>query len=285
MLVTGIGVGAKNDEYWPEWELRSEDGKSNPLLPEDLDFYLSQERYCIGYRPPGSGSLHPCPNEVTGTVQCEDCERWTGMLPCLRCPGDRCRNPVRAESCIQPENHILYLAAYAPGMYKVGVARAGRRWQRIWEQGARAGVILATDDGLLIRRWEQHLKAGGIPDRWSRSDHERALSWEGDESQLLADLRRIAQGLQARYPHIPWLAIPEERPFHLPHIRYAKSWRLSGGEHVQGKVLGVYGRAVLLQRDDGKVLLQLSDLIGYKVHNSGDSTAYQLLLPFEDTLA
>src|SRR5690606_17361353 len=120
--------------------------------------------------------------------QCPECFQRAVILPCLRCDGERCRNPARRPSCVRPKNHALYLCAFGPGAIKVGVARWSRRAHRVAEQGAREALIVARDDGQMIRRYERMVARSGIPDRLQPAERLRALAEPAEPDLLLGEL-------------------------------------------------------------------------------------------------
>jgi hypothetical protein len=88
------------------------------------------------------------------------CDQHTSRWPCARCRGD-CDKPV--DAC--DEEHAVYLAAFAPDTFKVGVTRRWRLEERLREQGAdRAAHVRTTVDGRVARQVEADW-AEEIPDR------------------------------------------------------------------------------------------------------------------------
>src|ERR1035437_9835934 len=157
--LTGVGWREKKLNF----ELRTPDDKKSLVavsVGDEVAIEVTRERSCIGYRAPDSGSLTPCPHgeKSISASQCLDCLTDAHILPCLRCTGERCANPLRRGDCVQPENHAVYLAAFGPGIFKVGVARWERRFERLAEQGARLALIVARDDGQQVRRVESQFR-------------------------------------------------------------------------------------------------------------------------------
>lgn len=114
-----------------------------PLEPDaDLTYTLG-ERHCAGV------------TTDDGHVRCEAesapyCQEHTGRWPCARCTGD-CDLPI--DSC--REEHAVYLAAFAPSTFKVGVTRHWRLETRLREQGAdRAAHARTVADGRVARTLE-----------------------------------------------------------------------------------------------------------------------------------
>ncbi|MFB6188361.1 MAG: DUF2797 domain-containing protein, partial [Halapricum sp.] len=78
------------------------------------------------------------------------CPQHTDRWPCARCTGE-CNLPL--DSC--REEHAIYLAAFAPATFKVGVTRSWRLDTRLREQGAdRAAHLRTVADGRIARQVE-----------------------------------------------------------------------------------------------------------------------------------
>jgi hypothetical protein len=114
-----------------------------PLDPgRDLAYSLG-ERHCAGLR---NGDDHTrCPR-----TDAPYCDRHSDRWPCARCAGG-CSLPL--DSC--REEHAVYLAAFAPATFKVGVTRSWRLDRRLREQGAdRAAHLRTVEDGRIARQIE-----------------------------------------------------------------------------------------------------------------------------------
>lgn len=184
-------------------------------------------------------------------------------LPCLRCVGDYCRNPARRQQCVVADNHALYLAAFSDQDVKVGVARWNRRQQRIAEQGARAGIIIARDDGQMIRRHEAQIRSLGLPDRLSLNSKLRALS-TAPEQDLIQLLHQTMEGLQRRM-RAPWIepqiAEIEPQPI-LPRPRLVNP----RGLNLVGQVVANWGQIIVINDPSGElVAVDGTALIGHQL--------------------
>lgn len=282
------GVGWHDDRLQLELRL-DEQAAEKALWPlevgRELAFRLPQQRRCIGYRPPAAGAhLLPCPDDVReiGGSQCPKCLERAVILPCLRCDGERCRNPERRPSCVRPQNHGLYLCAFGPGSYKVGVARWERRAHRVAEQGARAGLIVARDDGQMIRRYEKMIERSGVPDRLQATEKLRALAEPAADDELTGGLLRLAERLRARLP-VPWLSDPEQ--LELPAIPALGSppdlIEPHAGLELRGEIRALAGNIAVIASDRGQtVALEMTRLTGYELEPlaAGELTAGQMAL-------
>lgn len=107
-----------------------------------------------------AGAVHDGVHRACGVSDAPYCADHRDRWPCARCTGD-CDRPI--ENCRRP--HVVYLAAFAPATFKVGVTKRGRLERRLREQGADRGAhIESADDGRAARRSEAEI-AEQIPDR------------------------------------------------------------------------------------------------------------------------
>lgn len=222
------------------------DVRALELAPGTELAYALGERRCAGVVE--SGVHHACSN-----AEAPYCPRHTSTWACARCTGD-CAKPLPA--C--EEEHAVYLAAFAPDVFKVGVTRSWRLETRLREQGAdRAAHIRTVADGRRARRVEADI-ARRITDRvrvpTKRAGLARSLdtgAWE----TLLDDfdpIRRFAfdYGLDLATPPVPETL-------------------------ATGTVVGAKGRLLVLERGDTVYAVDLRELIGYEVTPEPDGRARQ----------
>lgn len=238
-------------------------------IGDEVALRIDGGRDCIGSRPPGAESLTACPDAATGlsSSQCTRCFERALLLPCLRCTGEICRNPVRRGQCVQPDNHALYLANFGPGHPKVGVARWDRRAERLYEQGARAAIVIARDDGQKIRRAESQIRRFGIPDRLQMREKLGLLTVSATVAELEEELLDAFGGIRLRM-RASWLKEPEVVAMpEQPLVEVAP--RLIGPRPslcLRGTIEAIDGQAVIMRNDSGElVALEVSALAGYRV--------------------
>lgn len=119
------------------------DVEEKPLEPGVELTYSLEERHCAGTIDDGT---HLSCDEPTAPYCPTHTDRW----PCARCQGE-CDTPL--PSC--RENHAIYLAAFAPAEFKVGVTRSWRLDTRLREQGADlAAHIRTVENGRIARQVE-----------------------------------------------------------------------------------------------------------------------------------
>ncbi|CAM2843247.1 DUF2797 domain-containing protein [Halobacterium salinarum] len=120
------------------------------LAPTTELAYSLADRHCAGVDR-GDDGHQPCQRP-----DAPYCDAHTSVWPCARCTG-QCNKPL--DAC--EEEHAVYLAAFAPDVFKVGVTRSWRLDTRLREQGAdRAAHVHTVADGRRARRIE-----AGIADR------------------------------------------------------------------------------------------------------------------------
>ena len=195
--------------------------------------YRVGRRHCVGTVE--AGHHEPC--EEPAAPRCPTHE---DIWPCSRCIGD-CDRPV--EACHEP--HVVYLAAFEPRTFKVGVTREWRIERRLREQGAaRGAVITEVADGRIARSIEADWTSD-IPDRVGLEAKIVALAapldadaWEALlETTTVVERHRFEYGLSL-----------EHQP-----VQEQTLW---------GTVRGVRGRLLVLERSDGVVAVDMRGLVG-----------------------
>jgi hypothetical protein len=138
-----------------------------------------------------------------GRAQCAECERREGRLEIVASDGSR--PPTGPHAGYLRSAHQVYLAGFGPGLFKVGVAGAGRTPLRVLEQGAPVGLIVArADDGMAARRLEHALAQAGARERVPVRVKARHLYPPPDAAALTAELTaalgRMRQALPGGWP-------------------------------------------------------------------------------------
>jgi hypothetical protein len=171
------------------------------------------------------------------------CRDHTSTWACARCTGN-CDMPL--ENCAR--EHVLYLAAFAPDTFKVGVTKPGRLETRLREQGAdRAALVEHFPDGRAARRREAAL-ADRLPDRVRTPTKVAALArtvnteaWEA----LLAEFDPL-------------------ETFDLDY-GFTVADRPVRETLATGTVVGVQGRLLVLENAGSTYAVDLRDLLGHEV--------------------
>lgn len=164
---------------------------------------------------------------------------------CVICRGE-CRKPEK--TCT--EEHSVYLATFAPATVKVGVSRTYRLETRLNEQGADEGYEIARfPDGQAARKLERTLSAR-FPDRLGFA--EKTKPGAIDRAAIDAVIGEFTVSRKFSFPRFPG-TLPAE-PIQLkPGI----------GTSISGRVFGVKGQALVLEKQGTFYGVNLDALVGY----------------------
>ena len=192
------------------------------------------------------------------------CERCGGILPdpCVMCRGECTK---REKTCTM--EHSVYLAIFSPGLIKVGVSKTRRLETRLMEQGADIGLEIARfPDGELARKREREL-AAKYPDRVTFENKFDGLSQTVNGETLRAIYGRYDADSILHFEYFrekPWM-----KPIVLePHENMA----------VSGRVLGVKGQALVIEKGSTLYAINLDGLVGYDVEEGKGQVSLQTSL-------
>jgi hypothetical protein len=196
--------------------------------------YTLGERHCAGTV---DGECHVACSRPGAPY----CERHASRWACARCSGD-CDLPL--EAC--REEHAVYLAAFAPATFKVGVTRSWRLGTRLREQGAdRAAHLRTVPDGRIARRIEADIAAA-----------------VGDRVRVPAKIR----GFHRSVDEAAWDALLAEFE---PLATYSYAYGLDLDDRpmaetlATGTVRGTKGRVLVLDRNGSTYAVDMRDLVGH----------------------
>jgi hypothetical protein len=158
------------------------------------------------------------------------------------------------------EEHAVYLAAFAPDLFKVGITKSWRLETRLREQGAdRAAHVFTVADGEIARQVEEDVH-----------EDERLTQWV-QVSQKLPGLHREVDGRA-------WEAVLAD---FTAHEMVAFDYGLGLTDQpvpetmLSGTVRGVQGRVLVLERAGTVYAVDLRDLLGYEVTEGGEDRELQ----------
>ncbi|WP_136716043.1 DUF2797 domain-containing protein [Halorientalis salina] len=247
MQIVGYDTGAGDDESDPALVLSTEEGLDRQPLVSGAELaYTLGERHCAGTVQ--DGRHESCPNE--SAPYCDDhTSRWA----CARCVGN-CDLPLPA--C--REEHAVYLAAFAPATFKVGVTRSWRLRTRLREQGAdRAAHIRTVKDGRIARQLEAEI-ATDLVDRVRVPTKIAGLHRDVDEAawrDLLAEFD-VLERFDFDYG-LPLSDRPVEETV------------------LTGTVRGAQGRVLVLDNGGSTYAVDMRDLVGYECTEGGTDRELQ----------
>lgn len=216
--------------------LLSSDGDVNyvDLTPgAELEYTLSY-RHC-------AGALHDDEHLACEEPTAPYCDQHRSTWICARCTGTCLKDEM---DCF--EDHAVYLAAFAPDRFKVGVTREWRLETRLREQGAdRAAHVRTVEDGRIARRIEAAI-AEEIPDRVRVPTKRRGLHRSVDDDAW--------EELLAEYDPIETFSFDygidlAERPM--------------TETMATGTIRGTKGRLLVLDRGGSTYAVDMRDLVGH----------------------
>ncbi|PSQ16926.1 DUF2797 domain-containing protein [Halobacteriales archaeon QS_8_69_26] len=198
--------------------------------------YSLEERRCAGVL---DGDDHrPC-----GRPRAPYCEDHAHTWVCARCTG----------TCLKPEmdchqDHAVYLAAFAPDAFKVGVTKLWRLRRRLVEQGADRGAHVHTVTNGRIAREIEAETATEIPDRVRVPTKVEGLGTglDGDAWEALLAEFDVQERIDPAYD------LPLDR-------------RPVADTLASGTVRGVKGRVLLLERGGTTYAVDMRELVGHEV--------------------
>jgi hypothetical protein len=205
------------------------------------------------------GDRH-CAGVITddGHRSCDDddaphCSAHASTWVCARCTGTCLKDEM---DCF--DDHAVYLAAFAPETFKVGVTKERRLETRLREQGADRGAHLRTvDNGRIARETEAEL-AAEIPDRVRVPAKRAGLGRRVDEAAWADTLAGFDPRATFTFDYGLDLA---ERPV---------------AETVAtGRIRGTKGRLLVLDHAGSTYAVDLRDLVGYEVTRGGTDRRLQ----------
>lgn len=209
---------------------------TEPLDAGQTLSYTLGERHCAGTV---DGDTHIACDAGTAPY----CDVHTDRWPCARCRGD-CSMPL--DSC--HEEHAIYLAAFAPATFKVGVTRSWRLDRRFREQGAdRAAHLRTVADGRVARQIEAEI-AAEIVDRVRVPTKIEGLHRTVDDEAWSALLDRFE----------PIETFAFEYDLDLSERPLAETL-------LSGTVVGAQGRVLVVENGASTYAVDLRDLIGYEL--------------------
>ena len=217
---------------------------------EDLDYALG-ERHCAGT------------TTDAGHIRCSEptapqCPQHRSTWVCAKCTGTCLKDEM---DCTEP--HVVYLAAFAPDTFKVGVTKEWRLETRLREQGAdRGGLVTTVPDGRIAREREAEI-AESVPDR-VRVPTKRAGLHRSVDTEAWNELcATYGVGDEDRYTFDYGLDL-RNRPV--------------AETIAAGTVRGIKGRVVVIERAGSTYAVDLRDLVGHEVTSGGTSRDLQASL-------
>ena len=173
------------------------------------------------------------------------CEYHTSTWVCARCTGTCLKDEM---DCY--EEHAVYIAAFAPDTFKVGVTKSRRLETRLREQGAdRAAHVHTVSNGRIAREIEAEI-ATRLTDRVRTGPKVASLAASVDEDAWEATLEGLEADVIDRFTFDYGLDLTD-RP-----VRETIA---------TGTVVGVKGRLLVLENGGTTYAVDMRDLVGYEL--------------------
>lgn len=233
MQVVGYDVGIGDGE--PALVLAEEGTLRRAPLSTGRELaYALGERRCAGTIV--DGEHRACEN-----ARAPHCEAHSRTWVCARCTGVCLKDEM---DCF--EEHAVYLAAFAPASFKVGVTRAWRLETRLREQGAdRAAHLHTVSNGRIAREIESEIARD-----------------VGDSVRVPTKVRGFGEPVDVD----AWSTLLSEYD---PIETFAFEYGLGLDERpvaetiASGVVRGTKGRVLVLERGGTTYAVDMRDLVGY----------------------
>ncbi|MFC7080076.1 DUF2797 domain-containing protein [Halorussus caseinilyticus] len=232
-----VGYETERDDGRPA--LFVADGREvrrEPLAQGGSLGYSLGERRCAGAL---DGTTHyDCENETAPY-----CGQHASTWVCARCTGTCLKDEM---DCY--DDHALYLAAFAPATFKVGVTKEWRLRTRLREQGAdRAAHLRTVENGRVAREIESQL-AEEYTDRVRVPAKVSGLHRDVDAEDWKSTLAAFD----------PIETFDFDYGLELDAAPVAETV-------LTGEILGVQGRVLVLERGGTTYAVDLRDVVGYEI--------------------
>ncbi|WP_222919496.1 DUF2797 domain-containing protein [Natrinema sp. SYSU A 869] len=212
----------------------SGDVDHRPLEAGDDLAYALEDRHC-------AGTIHDGEHVSCNRPSVPYCDYHTSTWVCARCTGTCLKDEM---DCY--EEHAVYIAAFAPDTFKVGVTKHRRLETRLREQGAdRAAHVHTVSNGRIARELEAEI-ATRLVDRVRTGPKVAALAADIDEDAWESALTAfdVIDRFELDYG-MELAARPVRETI------------------ASGTVVGVKGRLLVLANGGTTYAVDMRDLVGY----------------------
>ncbi len=237
-------------------ETSATDNADEPTDRDEIEFvsvspgteltYTLGERHC-------AGTIHDSRHIACDNPNAPYCDDHRHTWVCARCTGTCLKDEM---DCF--EEHAIYLAAFAPDSFKVGVTKHWRLETRLREQGAdRAAHINTVANGRIARELEAEI-AERIPDRVRVPTKRAGLGDRVDDdawTELLSSFEPIE-------------TVSFDYGLDLDSQPVAETI-------ATGTVRGTKGRLIVIDRGGSSYAVDLRELVGYEIRDEPSSRQLQ----------
>ena len=246
---------------------------------EGISLKVLKGRFCTGYsmlaREGGDSDVWKkhalCPSEsaITSGKQCRECQQRDVSVPCARCDGSQCLAPRELKQACERDLTYVYIAGFGGGRLKAGVSHASRVERRWVEQGADVARRVLTGNGMEVRRFEKRIQDELGALRHLRPEEKMDPKPGRDPSDGLRLLEEYAEKIHGAFPKAnhfheePTILLPL---YDLPAIRTKPvEIRIGDGVELSGRILGVKGPVLFVERNRLVSSVSLHKLVGRKI--------------------
>ncbi|MEF8779595.1 MAG: DUF2797 domain-containing protein [Haloferacaceae archaeon] len=196
-----------------------------------------------------AGTVHAGEHVACDAEAAPYCSQHDHTWVCARCTGTCLKDEMDCH-----EEHAIYLAAFAPDRFKVGVTRLWRLETRLREQGAdRAAHVRTVKNGRIARELEAGIAA--------REDLPAPIS---DSVRVAVKRRGLGRDVDADAWRRLQAAFDPRETFEFEYgLDLAK--RPVAETMLTGTVRGTKGRILVLDRGGSTYAVDLRDLVGHEV--------------------
>jgi Protein of unknown function (DUF2797) len=274
-----------DDVSTPRWQRRR-----LGVLGAHFTLQAGPGRSCTGRCDLQNGTSEPCPDRVElqgdTSEQCAACRRATGFNPAFYfapeiSPQQRLRN-------LEP--HLVYLAHFGAGTFKVGMTHARRGVHRLLEQGARMGVLLARfADAYRARALEERISRElGVPETVRGTRKRHLLGAPFSPSAVRTELEVLVEQVRCTDPDLDLNPeFVELDPYYGGSALFESALTdLSETEPltISGRCVGMIGDILVADQAGQRFLLSVGALVSRRVRLTRGERANrvvgQMRLPF-----
>lgn len=274
MHIIDTGWRSLKGRFQPYLHFQNSNGNREEMpiqLGKNIHWRITGPRRCTGYYQ--DTGWQPCPNDSVlrrNQIRCRGCSRLDEYSPCIRCRGDTClANEERQKQCMETP-YGVYLALFGNDIIKVGVSSMSRILLRWIEQGADYGAIIAeVEGGQEARKTERIVaKRTDISDAVHRTRKQSSMSMRlnaaAAEEIILEVIEEMDFAKLHQRPEIIDLScyygfktLPSEP------LTWLESNASMENSMLDGRICGVKGSNILVERKSALFIADLRRLLGY----------------------
>lgn len=225
---------------------------------------------CVGYYRGGRHSECPQQRTIESGWCCNECRLNDDYFLCMQCNGSECINRKQRKEC--SENvYYIYLAAFS-GVLKVGISLERRVLERLVEQGADLGALVAlVKDGKEVRLVEQRIaKELSITDRIRGAQKHELIFGNPNLAaiNIFNAIKKLRENGFGEYIIPP--EIYDLRPYYRLENIFGTPEKISvsDGCVVDGSVVAAKGNIMILENKGSFYSLNSHDLIGREIESN-----------------